>query len=136
MRYPFAIMRALMLLLVGPAAFAQTNLSLLPQQVSLAAPAGSNTKAVQTLTLSNSGPSVPFNASVRFVGSSTNWLSVSPTSGTTPAALTVSADASKLAAGAYFAQVTVTAGALATYANILLTVGSGTGGFFVANPSG
>jgi uncharacterized protein (TIGR03437 family) len=101
------------------------------QVISLAAPLGSTKPVVQTVMLSASGPPVSFNAFT----STPEWLSVSPASGTTPATLTISADGSKLPAGTYYGQVNVTAGTLATYARVMFTVGAGSAGSLLANPS-
>src|SRR5512144_1142413 len=96
------------------AVLGQTSVAISPQQVTLAAPAGSTTPAVQTLTLVASGGNVPFSASVRYLGTTIDWLTVAPTTGTTPAVLTVTANASKLTSGTYLGQVVVNVGQIGT----------------------
>src|SRR5580700_5397712 len=61
--------------------------------------------ASQQLGISSSGAALTFTAAATSTG---NWLSVSPTSGTTPASLTVSVNTSGLAVGSYSGAVTVT----------------------------
>ncbi|MGH2659736.1 MAG: Kelch repeat-containing protein, partial [Actinomycetota bacterium] len=76
--------------------------------------------AAQTLTIdTNDGGAAPFG-----VSDDAPWLSVSPTSGTTPATLTASVDATGLASGTYSATITGTAGGYANaVASVSLAVG-------------
>src|SRR5688572_23342795 len=96
--------------LFSAAALAQTGFGVSPQQVSLAAPFGSTTPAVQRVTVLSNEPNLQFNAAVRYLGSTIGWLSVSPATGTAPADLAISANPSQLPAGTYLGQVTITAG--------------------------
>jgi large repetitive protein len=81
------------------------------------------TDSSQTVLSTNDGASTSFSLS-----ESTSWLSVSPTSGTTPATITVSADTTGLSEGTYSAAVEATSGSNGTAAfTVSLTVGD-TGG--------
>jgi uncharacterized protein (TIGR03437 family) len=79
------------------------------------APAG------QTVQVQSSGGAVAFGAAASSTG---NWLQVSPATGTTPAALTVSVNAQGLSAGTYSGTVTVTSqnSLAATPVQVTLTV--------------
>lgn len=123
-------------LLFGVGAFAQTSLTLYPQQVSLTAPVGSAT-ATQWVALNTTGQNVNFAAAVRYLSPAGGWLFVSPATGTTPAILTISASSSNLAAGTYVGQVTVAAGTVGGVVNVLFTVASVSGGGSLGvSPSG
>lgn len=119
----------------GVWALAQTSISLNPQQLSLAAPAGSTARATQTMSVITTGQNATFTASAQQAGSSIPWLSVSPVTGTTPASLTITADASNLPAGTYLGQVAVRAGNVGAVANVTFTVGAPTGGGLLADHS-
>jgi uncharacterized protein (TIGR03437 family) len=123
----FIVLRrlALVWLLFTVTVFGQPGLTVQPQQVSLAAPAGSASPAVQTVTVVGGGA---FTASVRYLGATTGWLSVTPMSGTAPATLSISAQGSGLPAGSYLGQVTVSSGGLGAVVNVFFNVGSGSGG--------
>ena len=115
------------------------NLTVNPQQVSLVASAGSVSPATQTVTLVSTAGNLSFNASVRYISTTTGWLSVTPVTGTVPATLTISADPSKLTPGTYVGQVAITAGVFGAFVNVFFTVGPGPGpggGGLVVNPSG
>ena len=79
------------------------SLGVLPPSLSFAAAAGTS-PAPQLLNVTSQGGPLTFSLSAQ---SSTNWLSVSPTSGTTPGQLVVSADTTGLAPGTYDASVTI-----------------------------
>ncbi|HEY2013246.1 MAG TPA: hypothetical protein VGH38_07070, partial [Bryobacteraceae bacterium] len=70
------------------------------------------TPAAQTVTITSSGPSIPYSVTAQGVSGSTTWLSVTPSSGTASGAstgsFTVTADGSKLAPNTYTGTVTVT----------------------------
>jgi uncharacterized protein (TIGR03437 family) len=120
--------------LYGFGAFGQVTVN--PQQIYLAAPAGALAPALQTVGVIGTGPNLTFNASVRYLSPGTGWLSVDPATGNLPAILTISADASKLAEGTHYGQVMITAGASGTYVNVSFTVGSTQGaGSLAAAPS-
>ncbi len=123
-------------LIFAVGAVAQTSLTLFPQQVNLTAPVGSTT-ATQSVALSTTGQNVTFAASVRYLGPTGDWLSVSPATGTTPAILTISASAANLAPGTYLGQVTVAAGTIGGVVNVWFTVPSVSGGGSLGvSPSG
>jgi uncharacterized protein (TIGR03437 family) len=66
---------------------------------------GDPAPAAQSVQLTGGGTSPSFSIDVP---AAANWLKVSPTSGASPAAVSVSVDASKLAAGNYQANLTIT----------------------------
>jgi len=86
-----------------------------PTTLSFAYQAGSGNPASQTVSVSGGGASLGFTAAVT---SGNNWLSVSPTSGTTPttgsAALAVTATPGTLGAGSYTGTILVSATGSAT----------------------
>jgi uncharacterized protein (TIGR03437 family) len=83
---------------------------------------GGANPAAQTIAISIAGGgAVAFNASAT-VSSGTNWLSVSPTAGTTPANVTVSINPAGLPAGSYQGTVTITV-AGATNSPVTLPIG-------------
>jgi uncharacterized protein (TIGR03437 family) len=89
-------------LIVGNSAF-----TLQPASLSFTGAAGAAAPASQTVAVSSTGAAVSFTA----VASTTdpgNWLTVTPTSGTTPASLQVSVSTAALAAGQYTGTVVVT----------------------------
>lgn len=81
-------------------------LSVSPISLNFTYEIGTAQPASQMLAISSSPVPVTFTAAA---GSSSPWLSVTPTSGTTPASLTVSVNTTGLAAGPYSGTVTVTA---------------------------
>ena len=88
---------------------------------------GSNNVTHQTLALSTSGAPVSFTAAATVNPNSANvvWLSVSPTSGTTPASLTVTVAPGVLTAGTYSGKVTISVpGSAPIVVNVTLTVSS------------
>ena len=70
---------------------------------------GGTTPAAQTVMLTSSGADFMFTAAAATSNNSGNWLTVSPTSGTTPATLSVTVDPSSLDPGTYMGTVTITA---------------------------
>jgi uncharacterized protein (TIGR03437 family) len=115
---------------------AQTSIFVAPEELSFAAPARSATRQTATLTLLTTGGNSPFTAGVRYLGLADGWLAVTPSTGTTPTTLTVTADASRLDAGTYLGQVTIQAGNLGRVVNVFLSVGSGgTASTFSVSPS-
>jgi outer membrane protein assembly factor BamB len=83
----------------------QPVLSVTPGSLSFGATQGAPNPAPASLSVANTGSgSLSFTA-----GADASWLSVSPTSGTAPQTLTVTAASSSLAVGTYTAHVTVTA---------------------------
>ncbi len=106
----------------------------------MGAAAGSSiTETVWLFPGANAGPNPSFTASVRYLGSQQGWLSVSPSSGTAPAQLTLTANAGQLPPGTYSAQVLANVGLTqaTAFANVVLTVGSigSAAGGVAASPS-
>jgi uncharacterized protein (TIGR03437 family) len=94
-------------LVVGSAQTLAVN----PTSVSLTLPAGSTTlPAAQTIQVTSTGGNVPFTASFAPAAGGANFLVVTPTSGTTPASLSLTLNAavvSTLAVGSYTGTITV-----------------------------
>jgi uncharacterized protein (TIGR03437 family) len=68
------------------------------------APGSNGSSPPQTLKVTTNGNPAPFTVSI-IPGTGGNWLTVTPTSGTTPAPLTVSANPAGLADGEYTSQI-------------------------------
>jgi uncharacterized protein (TIGR03437 family) len=71
---------------------------------------GGTIPAAQTITIGSSSTTLAFTTSVSYdtASGSSQWLTVTPGSGTTPATLSLSVNPTKLPAGKYIATVTVT----------------------------
>jgi len=83
------------------------NLSASPTSLAFSQPIGGAAPPTQIVTLSTSGTSVRFTATPSTT-TSVNWLAVNPTTGSTPANLSVSVDASRIAQqGTYYGSVTI-----------------------------
>ena len=87
-----------------------------PPSLSFSQTAGGSAPGTQTISVGSTGQAIAFTAGATVTQPSTgtqlpNWLTVSPTSGTTPASLTVSVSAANLAASAtpYQGNITITA---------------------------
>jgi|GEM_PF-1924206 len=106
-------------------ASATRTLTLNPTSLAFTATAGGASPAPQSI-----GVSASPNTTFTVTKSAAAWLGVTPTSGTTPATLTVSANASGLAAGTYTGTIGVTGNGLTRNAGVTFTVTSpgGTGG--------
>jgi uncharacterized protein (TIGR03437 family) len=130
---------ALSFLILSSGALGQAILTVSPQQVSIAAPAGSSTPISRTVTVfSSSGQKVPYSVSVRYLGMTTGWLSVKSNTSpvTAPDDLTITANPAAIPAGTYLGQVTITGGAGGAVVNVFLTIESASGsGVFTASPS-
>jgi len=116
--------------MVIPVTFQVTSgtLTLSSNALTFQQPLGGAAPAAQTVNVTSTGAA--FNYTVAVNGNNTiNWLSATPASGTTPGAISVSVDGSKLTTGTYNGAVTVTApnagGSPATI-NVTLTVTPGT----------
>jgi uncharacterized protein (TIGR03437 family) len=72
---------------------------------------GTNPTTQKTVILSNAGGPVPFAVTATVAPGSPQWLAVTPTSGTTPATLTVTISPSALPPGTYQGKVTMTSAA-------------------------
>jgi hypothetical protein len=121
-------------LLVANNVAAGTTLVASPAAVLLS----TQTSLVQTVQISEqSGAALPFSVFTATTNGG-NWLVATPSTGTTPAFLTISGNTSSLIAGSYSGTVTVypTAGGAPLPINVQLFVGgNGAGGLLVANPS-
>ena len=127
---------ALLAIFCAAELFAQLSLTVAPQQLQLAASVGSTTPVSQTVALLPSSPQVPFTTAIRYLGSAAGWLAVSPSFGTAPTNLEISAIAGDLPAGTYRGQVTITSGVAGAFVDVVFSVGPGSGGSLVADPSG
>lgn len=90
-----------------------------------AAMQGAPAPAEQTINLTSTGVPINFTATATSTVGTTNWLRVTPTSGTTPAMLRVSVDPTGLAPGSYSGVVTVNSSNASnptTTINVTLTV--------------
>jgi uncharacterized protein (TIGR03437 family) len=86
---------------------------------------GAATPPAQTITVSSTGPSLPFTVTVQAFGGSANWLTASLTQGVTPAALTIGVNAAFLPSGIYKGRVGLTATtAQPALIDVTLTVGA------------
>jgi uncharacterized protein (TIGR03437 family) len=83
-----------------------STLSVSPGSLNFVHQAGGLFPAAQTLLVSTSGASLNFASSASSNG---NWLSVGPTSGSTPSTLSISVNPGNLAPGTYNGSITVTA---------------------------
>ncbi len=110
-----------------------------PAALSLSYTTGGTAPASQSVSIGSTGAALSFTA----VASTTsgNWLSVGPTSGTTPATLTVSVNTAGMGSGTYQGQITLTPGGSGNsplaYSVTLTVTGAGTpaitaGGIFNA----
>ena len=86
---------------VTPATIAAT-----PTSLSFAYAIGQAAPAVQNLQLSGSN-SVPFTTQLQFDGTASQWMTVSPASGNTPATLAVSVTPTGFAAGTYTGRIVI-----------------------------
>lgn len=82
------------------------TLSVSPNNLSFAYALGASNPTAQTVQVSATGGAAPFTTQAT-TASGGSWLSVSPTSGNTPATLTVTANPSNLTAGTYSGTITV-----------------------------
>ena len=130
---------SLLYLLFSGVVGAQQSLVVTPDELSFAANLRPNLPVSGTIGVSTrSGPPVPLTATVRYLGPVDGWLSVTASSPTTPATLTVTADPTRLSAGTYLGQVAVSAGGIGRTVSVFLTVGAGTPGArgtFAVSPS-
>ncbi|HTQ54518.1 MAG TPA: hypothetical protein VMI94_08675 [Bryobacteraceae bacterium] len=96
------------------------TLTATPTPLAFAYVAGNPAPASQTLSVSSAGAAVTFTATA----SSSGWLSVTPTSGTTPAQLTVSVNPANLNQGTYAGTINLvdSSGALTFTVNVSLAV--------------
>ncbi|MBL8216221.1 MAG: hypothetical protein JNK87_36210 [Bryobacterales bacterium] len=89
---------------------AAPNITVTPQSLTYTATTSGGNPASQTIQLASTGANVPFTAATTVSGGAPNWLTVTPTSGTTPTTLTVGVNTSTLTPGTYTGTVTITTG--------------------------
>jgi uncharacterized protein (TIGR03437 family) len=80
-----------------------------PPSLTFSYSTGGAVPAAQAVSISSTGAALSFTAGAS-ASSGTNWLSISPTAGSTPATLTVSVNTAGMGAGTYQGQITVTPG--------------------------
>jgi uncharacterized protein (TIGR03437 family) len=88
---------------------------------------GTNPTTQKTVALSNAGGSIPFTVTATVAAGIPQWLSVTPTSGNTPATLTVTISPAALPPGTYQGKVTMSSAAAANPTldiPVTLTVGT------------
>ena len=98
---------------------ATRTLTVSPTSLTFTASAGGTSPASKTISVS-ANPNTSFTASV----SGAAWLSVSPSSGTTPATLTVTARVTGLAAGTFTGHIIVTGNGVTRSVPVTFTVNS------------
>lgn len=99
---------------------AAASLTATPNPLAFAFTSGNPPPADQTLSVTSGGAAIPFTAAA----SSNGWLAVTPTSGTTPATLTVSVNPGSLGAGSYQGSISLSGenGTPQFNVNVTLTV--------------
>jgi hypothetical protein len=110
-------------LTLTPAASGNPSLALSPSTLSFSYQLGGSTPVAQNVAVTSSGAALSFTAA-----SSATWLTVTPTSGTTPGTLGVGINTTGLTAGNYTGTVTVTSTGAANSpqtVSVNLTVTSG-----------
>src|SRR5205807_1922029 len=105
--------------------------------LSFSYPSGSTTSGTQNLSITSTGAALQITAAA----SGGSWLSVTPTTGSTPATVKVSANPTGLAAGTYNGTITITStGAANTPPTIpvklVITSGTGSGSLRIWPPRG
>ena len=94
-----------------------------PTSLSFAYTIGGTAPAAQQLNITSSGAAMTFTAAASITSGGSNWLSVSPASGTTPATLNVSVNPSGIPGGIYQGAITLTpAGGSPQAFSVTLTV--------------
>ncbi len=106
--------------LAHTAAAQSSNLVVNPTTLTFNTASGT-TSSTQNLTVTSAGAPVNFTASAQSAG---NWLAVTPATGTTPQALTVTASTGSLATGTYGGLVTLTAGGSTVSIPVVFNVNS------------
>ena len=121
MKRTFSISSLILGVLAAVCLHAQT-LSVDKTSMTFSAQSG-GAKVSQTLNISNSSGPVSFSAITNTTNP--NWLTVNPQTGSTPSAVTVTADPAGLSAGIYGAQISISAGGtLALLVPVSLSVSS------------
>jgi len=93
------------------------QLAIAPGQLIFVAPAGGPAPAAQTLAVTSTGAPLSFTAAAGSL-----WLGVTPTSGTTPATLSVSVNPTGLATGVYNGTINITQAGSAVPTMIVVTL--------------
>jgi hypothetical protein len=103
------------------------SLNISPGSISFTYPTGTSTTGTQNLSVTSSGSALTLSASA----SGGAWLTVTPSSGPTPATLKISANTTGLAAGTYNGKITITSSGAAnspqTVPVQLVVTGTGSG---------
>lgn len=121
------------LLLCSSALFAQNGpITVSPSQLTFNTTTNGTTGSQNLVVVSNTGSSVGFTATTFPSGT---WLSVTPTSSTTPQVLSVSVNAGSMAAGAYAGFITITSGSNSSTVPVILNVNSSGSSPIVATPA-
>jgi len=114
-------------LTVSSGSTGNASLNVSPGTVSFTYPTGSTATGTQSLSITSSGSPL----SITAAASGGSWLTVTPTSGPTPATLKVSANTTGLAAGTYKGTITITSSSASnspqTVPVTLTITGSGSG---------
>ena len=97
---------------------APQTLTVLPTSLSFSYIVGLTAPQAQTVQISASGGAAPFSVTTP---SSASWLQVSPTSGSTPATLSVAINTQGVAAGNYSAAITINSPNSTTAASVAVT---------------
>ena len=97
---------------------AAPGLTAAPNSLAFNYVAGDTNPASQTLAITSSGTALAFTASAV----SSGWLSVSPTSGNTPASLTIAVSAGDLGPGSYSGSISLSAGSGSTPVIVAVTL--------------
>jgi uncharacterized protein (TIGR03437 family) len=98
---------------------APQTLTVLPTSLSFSYIVGLTAPQAQTFQISASGGAAPFSVTTP---SSASWLQVSPTSGSTPATLSVAINTQGVAAGNYTAAITINSPNSTTAASVTVTL--------------
>ena len=108
------------------------NILVSPTQLTFSATTGGSTGTQNLVVVSSTGRAETFSATAY---SSSNWLAMTPQSGTTPQVLTVSVTPGALMAGSYGGFISVTADGATTSVSVILNVGSSGVSPFSASPN-
>ncbi|MFN0105838.1 MAG: BACON domain-containing protein [Bryobacteraceae bacterium] len=114
------------------------NLQLSTASLNFSTVTGSTLPQSQIVGVTSTGVALPVNVSVRYFTATEGWLSATSDSANTPASVTITVNASGLAAGVYNGQVLVVAsGSQSGLVTVTFTVSSTnpTGSVIVANPA-
>lgn len=103
-----------------------------PTQLTFNTTTGTTPAPQNLVIISNTGSALNFSASTF---SSGNWLSVTPTAGTTPQTLLVSVNPGSMPSGSYAGFITITSGSSSSNVLVIMNVNSGTSPGLTATPS-